>query len=177
MGTVPPIPHITPSEFPTAAKLNQYETALNFLMNPPRALVQPSAAQSQTTTGLNQTIAFDGETVDTDGMHDLVTNNSRLTAQTPGKYEVWAQVSFAANATGRRTARLVVNGTAGGSFGQTEPTTNTVASGATAVVIPAQELTLNVGDFIEVQAFQSSGASLAYVTGLNTFLRAKWIGI
>jgi hypothetical protein len=176
VGIVPPTPNFAGAEFPTAAKLNQIQTALNFLMNPPRAQVNVGAAQNNTTTGVYQSILFDAEAVDTDGMHDLVTNNSRLTVQTPGKYLVTGQVIFAFSATGRRLARLVVNNTGAGALGETEVATSTVAGSSTAVPVSGQELSLVAGDFIELQAFQNSGGNLGYGTGIKTFLRAQWIG-
>jgi hypothetical protein len=175
MGTVPVPPNFAAGEYPTAAKINLIQTALNFLLNPPRAQAYPSAAQSHTTTGNYQAIALDAEDIDSDGMHDPVTNNSRLTCQTPGKYEVSAQVTFQVNATGRRLARINMNGASLG--GQTEVVPTTVAGSTVSIVIPAIEVVMNATDYLELVAFQSSGANLAYGVGKGTtWIRAKWCG-
>lgn len=176
MGTVPTLPNFAAGEIPTAAKLNQIQTAFNFLFNLPRAQAYPSAAQNHTLTGNYQAIALDAEDVDTDGMHDTVTNNTRLTAQTAGKYELSAQVTFQINATGRRLARFNVNGASLG--GQTEVMPTTLAGSTISIMLPTIEAVLAVGDYVELVAFQSSGANLAYGVGKGTtWLRAKWSGI
>jgi hypothetical protein len=175
VGVVPPTPNFAAGEFPTAAKLNQIQTALNFMQNPPRAVAFASAAQSHPTTAVFSTVNLDAETLDTDGMHDLVTSNSRLTVQTAGKYIINGQITFASNVTGRRAGRIIINNTGGGNLGQTEVATG---SSTTAVVIPPIEAALVAGDFIEMQGFQTSGGALAYGVGtLLTFLRAQWIGL
>lgn len=176
MGVVPPTPNFTAGEFPTAAKLNQLQTALNFLLNPPRAQVQLSAAQNHATTATYIPVAFDAESVDTDGMHDPVTLNTRLTIQTPGKYQVGGQVLFAFNATGRRIARLVVNNTGAGALGAGEAVPFPTPAG-TVVLVEPMELSLVAGDYIEMQAYQASGGALAYGLGMNTFMYARWIGV
>lgn len=178
MGVVPPTPNFAAGEFPAAAKMNQLQTALNFLMNPPRAVAFASAAQSNTTNAVFQTIALDGETLDTDGLHDLVTSNSRMTIQTPGKYIMNGQITFANNVTGRRAARFIVNNTGAGNLGQTEAATVAASGGTTTVVIPPIEVALVAGDFVEMQGFQNSGGTLAYAVGtLLTFFRVQWIGL
>lgn len=167
-------------EVVTAAIMNLHlRDQLNFLTNPPRATAYASAAQNQPTNNTFVTINFDAEHVDTDNMHNTVTNNSRLTCVTAGKYEVNGQITFSSNATNRRAGRVIVNGvTAGGPYGQTESTTSAVAVATTTVVIPTIEITLAVNDYVELQGFQGSGAALAYAVGpWMTFLRAKWIGV
>ena len=56
---------------------------------------------------------FDSERYDTDGMHSNVTNNSRITFTTAGKYSLIAVINFAgaANNVGDRTIRFRKNGT------------------------------------------------------------------
>ena len=56
-------------------------------------------------------LALNQERLDTDTMHDLVTNNSRITFTTAGKYVVGANVSFAADADGYRQLAVLLNGT------------------------------------------------------------------
>lgn len=122
-----------------------------------------------TKTGANQTlttavaalISFAGEDFDTHGMHDTVTNNSRLTTVIPGLYIVGWCIPFAPSATGIRTIELLVNGAVGGGTegygfitmpnnGASSPTINT----------GSMLLRLNAGDYLELRATQTSGGNL-----------------
>lgn len=56
-------------------------------------------------------VVFDTETYDTDNIHHNVTNNSRLTCRTPGKYAIVGLVRFeVGNGAGQRLIALRVNG-------------------------------------------------------------------
>ncbi|KKL83056.1 hypothetical protein LCGC14_1978570 [marine sediment metagenome] len=55
-------------------------------------------------------IDLNSERYDTDTIHDLSTNNSRLTATTAGKYVITANIEFASNSTGRRLITIRLNG-------------------------------------------------------------------
>jgi hypothetical protein len=55
-------------------------------------------------------LTFDAERYHADALHDPVTDNSRLTVRTPGKYLVAGSVSFAANSAGYRQVSIVING-------------------------------------------------------------------
>ena len=55
-------------------------------------------------------LSFNSERWDTDSIHDTVTNNSRLTCRTAGKYQISLSVVWAANATGQRGVGLRVDG-------------------------------------------------------------------
>lgn len=54
-------------------------------------------------------LAFNSERYDTDEIHDPVTNNSRLTCKTPGKYLIVAHLEFQPNATGIRVANITLD--------------------------------------------------------------------
>jgi len=109
------------------------------------------------------TLAFNSERFDTDGMHDNVTNNSRLTCKTAGKYQITGQVRFAANATGVRAAYIRLNGV-----------TYIAVSGrpsASAVNINDIVVTtlydLAINDYVEILVYQNSGATLDVVADGN----------
>jgi hypothetical protein len=72
--------------------------------------VRHSVDQSITDTTWT-VLAFNTEAFDTDTMHDNVTNNSRLTATTAGKYLIIGLVEWQANVTGVRGFRITKNGT------------------------------------------------------------------
>ena len=106
-------------------------------------------------------VTFTAEDVDTDvtgtGGHDNVTNNTRYTAVYAGWYQVAGGINFTANGTGDRFAWWRVNGTdvngSSGFLGADATNDN--------VVMPRTKLVfLNVGDYVELIGFQSSGAPL-----------------
>ena len=96
------------------------------------------------------------EEYDTDAMHDTVTNNSRLTCKTAGKYWTWGEVVFAADGTGDRAAAFDVNG-ADANYG-----TQRVGAFATGNcnLTPGVELQLEVDDYVECRARHSIGSNL-----------------
>lgn len=108
------------------------------------------------------TLTFDSERFDTDAIHNTSVNTSRLTIQTAGKYLVGANVGFSANATGVRYASIKKNGT-----------TNLVTTsfpgfvGDTNWLNPQTVVDLAVGDYIEVEVYQNSGAPLDVVQSDN----------
>lgn len=115
------------------------------------------AVQSTTATSLSQntwtTIAFNSETFDTDTMHDNVTNNSRITIKTAGKYLIGGINAFSTNAT--CGARIYLNGTSvlatqmqGNSSGNERAGVSTIYD-------------LAVNDYLQLQGFTSG-------TGVST---------
>ncbi len=120
----------------------------------PRVRAYHSVAQT-IPNNTNTILAFNGERWDTDTMHDLVTNNSRITSKTVGLYFIGACVDWAVNTTGTRQITFLVNGT------------TVIAKsriGAYAVNNAQQILStvymLGVNDYVEVQVHQTSGAGL-----------------
>jgi len=99
-------------------------------------------------------LSFDTERFDNDAIHDTAVDNSRLTAQTPGKYLIAGNVEFAANSTGMRTVAIRINGT-------TFIAQHTENAGANVMRLPVSSVyDLAAGDYAELIVYQSSGASL-----------------
>lgn len=102
-------------------------------------------------------LAFDSENFDTDTMHDLVTNNSRITFTTAGKYQITGCVEWDSNATGLRELFVEKNAltriaddlrnNSGGTFSTRECLSTTVYSFA-------------AGDYVRLGVFQDSGSTL-----------------
>ena len=107
-------------------------------------------------TGANIALAFNTERWDTNAIHDNVTNNSRLTCKTAGKYTINGCFSFAANATGYRQGSIRLNGTTlisiSGFGAPPSPYEPRVALSCT--------YNLAVNDYVELMAFQDSGGNL-----------------
>lgn len=120
----------------------------------PRAQVYKSAAQTLTNNTFTY-LTFDVDYIDTDGIHDTATNNSRLTCITPGDYFFYGQVYFAANATSTRRVLVEKNRTT------THADVGRVAesTGATRINFHGM-VTLVAGDYLELDAIQISGGNL-----------------
>lgn len=170
MATVPST-HTVATGSATSSEMNTFfRDPINFLLAPPAAALRQSATTSLTTSVWGA-IGFDTEDEDNVSGHDTVTNNSRYTAVYAGWYMCSGGINFAANATGQRGARWAVNGTAyNGGIGVLVPPN---ASGATAISATTQRLFLNVGDYVELQGFQSSGGGLNAGSSVMSIL---WAG-
>lgn len=156
-----PVPNprtATAGEFETAAYMNAFRDALNFALNPPEAVVFQTTVQSLPNSTF-AAISFDSTTVDTYGGHSNTTNNTRYTAQVAGWYWCAAQVCYDnTSSTGARQTFLAKNGTRINTAFQCSLGTATSQG-----VSVGQLVQLNVGDYVEVQGWQSSGGAL------NTF--------
>lgn len=130
---------------------------MNLLLNPPEAVLYQATAQSMT-NGNWTTLTYDGSLSDSYNGHSNSTNPSRYTAQIAGFYMICGVVCTTANANGSRGVRLAKNGavqTGSATFGVTNTTGDQYA-----ISTPAWLLQMSVGDYVEVQGFQSSGAPL-----------------
>lgn len=164
MATVPNPRTWTVGELLTAAKLNtDLRDGLNFLLAPPRAQLYRTTSQS-TTTGVFAALQWDAENIDTDGGHSTSTNNSRYTAQTSGWYEVTASVLWAADSTaGFRLTNVDVNNSG---FPQIYDM-STPMSDNSCVLNPCGKVFLNVGDYVEVKVYQTSGGNRLIAGGAS----------
>jgi hypothetical protein len=93
-------------------------------------------------------------------IHSTVTNNSRMTCRTTGLYHIGATVEFAANATGYRLLQILHNGTLVIAIQTAQAITNGDPTRLTiSTVYP-----LSATDYVEVQAYQTSGGALNVVS-------------
>lgn len=174
MGSVPVPRTFNAGEVETAAYLNSLSQALSFLLSPPRAKVYATAAQSLATATYTA-VLFDSEEFDTDSMHSTTTSTSRLTINTPGLYEVRALLNFVANGSGVRYGRFYKNNAVA------TPAEGVVAGIASAGTVTAIEMSSEIqcaaGDYLEVFAYQSSGAALNLQNtgGFSCQFSAHWI--
>ena len=105
-------------------------------------------------------LAFNSENYDTDAMHDTVTNNSRITIKTAGKYIISAYCTWTSNPTGIRYIAVRLNGT------------TTIVAGSCPGVISltqcATEYDLAVNDYLEFAVYQNSGGPLNVLAGTDS---------
>lgn len=133
------------------------------------ARVYRSAALSLN-TGTLVKITWDAETFDSNALHDNSTNPTYVTLNKVGKWDLKWQVQYAANGTGVRNAALYLNGSL-----HTDRSANASAGNYVhgSDIVTATAIT----DFVEIEAYQTSGGSLAVVVGsAATFLTATYIG-
>jgi hypothetical protein len=122
-------------------------------------------------------VNFNAEDYDTDAFHSTSTNTTRFTVPTglAGKYLVTASLSYAANATGIRACYINrnSNGTittfAGNIYDNVGSILSTTVS-ASAIVDLAE------ADFIEIEAYQNSGAALNVLSGRSSFCALAYLG-
>jgi hypothetical protein len=127
----------------------------------PAARVFHSVAQA-TANNVVLVLAFDSERYDTDTLHDPVTNNSRLTCKTAGKYSIKATIGFDANVTGMRQVDLMVNGV---TVITNEAKMAVTVGGVPTYVTATADYELAVGDYVTCRAFQNSGGALNVLAG------------
>jgi hypothetical protein len=94
VATVPSSITWTAGTIPTAAQFNSnIRDPINFFKIPPRVAVAWNATPvTRTATATWELMRWNVDINDTDGIHDPVTNNSRLVAATAGMYHVWCNI-------------------------------------------------------------------------------------
>ena len=171
---VVPSSHTFVDGLATSSEANSYiRDPIAYLLTRPIAKLRQSVAQSLT-SGAFAAITFNAEDVDSAGGHDNVTNNSRYTAQYAGWYFIPFTVGYATSAVGRRIGLLRVNGA---DVNGTGYATGAFATFAT-VVSAASLVFLNVGDYVEVFAYQDSGGALNTSVGFayeQSTMNVVWV--
>lgn len=142
-------------EFETAAFMNMFRDAINFLVNKPRAALYQATAQS-VANGTWTATTFDSTLLDTYGGHSNSTNNSRYTAQVAGWYSLRCGGGWVTGtAGGGRGASIYKNGSFYTAGAAVVGSTNVIAS--TPV---SKDVYLAVGDYVELFVWQNSGGAL-----------------
>lgn len=128
------------------------------LTHPPAVYARRTINQTISTASWTAMALNGSELFDTDSLHSTSTNNERLTVNSAlGIYSIDGWVSWAVNATGRRAIRVLLNGSA--SLRQITD----IATDATIGNDQGIHLYYNletVGDYVELQGWQSSGGDL-----------------
>jgi hypothetical protein len=157
----------------TAAIGNGIRDQLTFLQGPPDFVGYQSTAQSLPNATWTP-LGLDSYQVDSYAGHSTTVNNSRYTCQ-PG-VQGWYTVcgvygTVNGNSAGFRAVRLQVNGSPVIAGSVYAPTNGTFEVG---VITPTKDIYLNVGDYVEVAGWQSTGGS--YGTTLDSDIRCGlWV--
>lgn len=180
------MPYTTPSTITTGQLVtatlmnNEWAGNIAYLANPPHCALRHSVTQSHATSSTWQALVFDTEDEDTAAMHSTVSNTSRITVPVTGLYVVSAEVTFAFNANGLRAVGFRANGS--GTSGPNKKgriQTWGVINSDTYLSV-ATTLKLSANDYLEVVAFQNSGAALnlaASTTECYPYFTATWVGL
>ena len=126
----------------------------------PRASVYHSLNQS-IPNGTWTTLSFDSEHFDSENIHDPSVDATKLICKTAGTYLIIGFVYFAANDAGVRSARLLRNGNKANEVVINAP------FNAYAGVLTSWVTNLSVNDYIQMQAYQTSGGALTVGSSLS----------
>jgi len=168
VGTLPAMPSLPSGHVVTGADQRTIADSVSFLLGAstgaygqrPLAVMRQTVAQS-IPNATPTAILLDATDVDRDGGHS--TNTSWYIANTAGWYQASAVVAFISNATGARFAWLQVNGATRKAEAAGPP-----SSGFETAQNVTDTFFLNVGDYVEAYAYQSSGGALNTFIGLTT---------
>lgn len=170
---VPTLASEVPGNYVTSALWNaNVYNGLSFVLGPPDFVGYQNTAQSLS-SGSWTALSLDASTLDSYGGHSNTTNNSRYTCQSnvAGWYTCCGVYAPVGNSSGFRAVRLQVNGSPLLGAGSYLPNNGTSDAG---YVTPTRDVYLNVGDYVEVAGWQSSGGSLN--TTIDPELRcALWV--
>jgi hypothetical protein len=159
MSGVPSVPNFTTNEVATSSDIEKIVTALNFaLYNRPLFKGHATVAQAIGTGSLS-TLAIDTTDVDTDGGRTGAGSaTDRYVCRTQGWYTVSVTVSYQTNGTGTgsRFSVIAVNGVPQNGFATAAAPPTAVNCGVTLSGL----VHMNVNDYLQVQGFQDSGATV-----------------
>lgn len=176
MATLPVYRTWVAGEVVTAAYFNtNVRDAGNFFLAVPVFEGRQTVSQNLT-SGAAASITFDTEDIDNDNGHSIVSNTSRYTPQTAGRFQHSGGVGMAINGTGNRWTFWAINGASinagggmlGGGGQRYHPQTMTSTFNGT-------------GDYLELQALQNSGSTLATDVntgglGFQSRMSVRWVG-
>lgn len=168
MATLPTVPSFSFQETPTLAKLQQLAGAVSFVTQFPVAVSLKRSSTQAVAAATATAVQWNVSELDTDSMHSVVVNPSRLTVQTQGYYMLHASAALSIPSAQEYQAY----------FQQTTGSGNPLGSGVTQVfgADASQSVTstsdtmslsirsitpcLYVGDYVEVFVFAAAACTL-----------------
>uniref|UniRef100_UPI003F492043 hypothetical protein n=1 Tax=Pseudonocardia sp. CA-138482 TaxID=3240023 RepID=UPI003F492043 len=164
----------------TATLLNsQIRDGFGWFLNPPRAVVYNSAAQSIPGVSSSSVLAtWNTAVINSDGMWASSPNPSRLTAQTAGVYLINAHVQWQPLSSAQRALYLTFNSNGSVSSYTAVGYHMTIAS-ITDTTVQSDGIRifkyLTVGDYVELLLDDTSSSTVNTVAGATTFFSARWV--
>lgn len=165
---VPSLLYVTAGARLLAATWNGLKDYVDFLLDRPGCHAYRTVAGSIPTATWSGAVGMDLELFDRDDMHNTAVANSRITFATAGRYRLTFRFTFDSNATGLRRLEIRQNSAGsqtGGSF-LAEDIRSAVSGGNTTLEITFSRF-FDTGAYVEMFAYQTSGATLSYVTGAH----------
>lgn len=169
MATLPTPPTFTANSVPSIATLNQLASAVSFVSQVPIVVSLKLSGTQAVAATTSTAVSWTTEEVDTDNMHSTVSNQSRLTAQTQGYYQVTATVAFTTASSGQIyqvwfQQTTGSNNPAGAGhtviFGGDASVTDASTSDPMGATISSMTPVLYVNDYVEAFIWCSSAATL-----------------
>lgn len=144
----------------TAVEVGDPVTAdlLDLMLNPPVCRLVQQAAQSIATANTALTFGAGSEDIDTHGFHDTTTNNTRITPNVAGYYEITGTYASAATTA---TFLALTPGKNGGTVAPRVQPWYTTTSGVKTVSVSARVSANGTTDYFEMFAINQAG-------GINT---------
>lgn len=118
-------------------------------------------------------VDLDAEITDPSGLHDNVTNPSRILLPRPGLWLLQGAISYAGAASGERQARIEVSGAL------QHYTVQTAYTGTQVVAVSGVYVASGSSDYVILAGYQNSGGSLGISnlgTSYGTWLSATYLG-
>ncbi len=151
----------------TTAETTTWYNTMQYLLTPPSCRVTKTAATTTGAINVFGAVAFDVETYDATGMHDNVTNNSRVTIAQSGQYRLKGKLRTATNTS--LGAKFAVSGTA---IAETE-TWAPFATGAYADVSVDTTVSLTAGQYVELLAATTTATVAVGPTAC--YFEVRWV--
>lgn len=143
-------------------------------LDPWACRVYYSANDAVITNATETLVGYNSTTTDAHNMHDPAVNPGRITIGKAGRYQVIGAMTWDINATGSRSIRLHKNGAG------TTICSNVVqaVNGHFTCHQAVCTIYCNVGDYIEMRGYQTSGGNLlAYGGEYNLWLDVRRVGL
>lgn len=140
-----------------AAWGDQVRDNLEFLVDPPACSIKETTAQSVPNV-TDTAMTSNEENFDNNSMHSTVTNTSRITIQTAGRYLLFSTLRFAGSTGGfYRQVQFLVNGATTYAMATATQVPN---AGVETIISTSKALVLAAGDYVECMARHNAGGAL-----------------
>ncbi len=154
-----------PSRFFPSLRRGQVDAVTGRILDVPRAFVYINGATViGTNSGVQAAVPWDVLDYDTDGMFNSA-NNTRLTAHTPGVYQVDFLYSYQGNINGWRRSWIQRTNPTTGAFAYFGAFLNTDALGISCWLQSHWAIPMEAGEYVEGIYFQNSGGALNFNCG------------
>lgn len=144
----------SPVDLQEAVRLQEYFTFIWPYLYHEGARVYHNAAQA-IPHNTNTVLALNSERYDTDTIHDLITNNSRLTCHKAGKYVISGTIRWETNAGPSRMVAILLNGVTTLARLNIDPRADGFCDQTVTTIYD-----LALADYLELSVYHFSGAPL-----------------